>query len=211
MDCQVIFLRHGQTDANVSNILQGQMNSHLSKLGLAQAEAAAEYLADVPFDAAYASDLDRGMDTARAIVARHPGLELHPEPLLREWNLGSLQGQSWNDLLKIPEMQELRRALLKEDVDCRIPGGESKSELQARADQFLAMLLERHRNQTVLAVTHAGVLRRIFRRVVGITDPCNLLPRTDNASIHRISHNETGGWCLRGWNDTSHLRHLPKA
>ena len=210
MDCQVVLMRHGQTDANVTRILQGQLNSHLSELGHAQAEAAADYLADVPFEAAYASDLDRAMDTARAVVARHPGLELHPEPLLREWNLGFLQGQSWNDLMKIPGLQKLQSALAKEGVDCQVPGGESKWDLQARADRFLEMLLERHCGQTILVVTHAGFLRRIFRRVVGITDECNLLPRTDNASIHRIIHRE-GGWCLTGWNDISHLRHLPKS
>ena len=208
-ECRLVILRHGQTDANVAKIVQGRMNSHLSDLGRTQAEAASVALADEPFEAAYASDLDRAMDTARIVMSRHPGVEIHSEPSLREWCLGVLEGKCWNDLVKDPVMAELREALLRENCVGEIPGGETKTELQARVDAFLQLMVERHTGQTMLLVTHAGVLRRIFRRVVGRVDDENLIPRTDNVSISRIRYLKDKGWQLCTWNETAHLRGLP--
>ena len=55
----VYVVRHGETDANRQEIIQGHLDTHLNEAGLAQAELVASALKDVAFDIAFTSDLSR--------------------------------------------------------------------------------------------------------------------------------------------------------
>lgn len=56
---RVYIVRHGETDDNRRGIIQGHLDTPLNAAGVRQACLAADALADVPFDAAYTSDLSR--------------------------------------------------------------------------------------------------------------------------------------------------------
>lgn len=56
---KVYIVRHGETEENRQGIMQGQLDTPLNAAGLRQAELAADALEDVPFGAAYSSDLQR--------------------------------------------------------------------------------------------------------------------------------------------------------
>jgi len=67
-------MRHGHV-RNPNNILYGRLPGfHLSDLGLQQAQAAAEWLADKPIKAMYSSPMERARQTADLVAARHEGL-----------------------------------------------------------------------------------------------------------------------------------------
>ncbi|MEJ5922198.1 histidine phosphatase family protein [Bifidobacterium thermophilum] len=68
MRIHIYLVRHGQTFFNRYNRLQGWSNSPLTEQGLADADTAADKLADVPFAAAYCSDTTRAEQTARRIL-----------------------------------------------------------------------------------------------------------------------------------------------
>ena len=105
--CEIIAVRHGETVANKTGVLQGQFNTALNEVGLMQSDAIAARLKNRHFDIAYSSDLDRAMITGQKIVAYHPGLELLLSPELREWNLGKLQGREYKDLIvEYPEVMQ---------------------------------------------------------------------------------------------------------
>ena len=80
-------VRHGQTELNVQNILQGWHDSPLTARGREQALAtrAAFEARGISFDHAYSSPLGRARHTAELII----GEDLPIEPLddLREWHL----------------------------------------------------------------------------------------------------------------------------
>ena len=55
----IYLVRHGETDHNRFGIIQGQLNTKLSDLGIEQAKQVAIKLQSVKFDHVFSSDLDR--------------------------------------------------------------------------------------------------------------------------------------------------------
>ena len=124
----IYLIRHGETDANVTNTIQGQSDVPLNGKGLHQAELAGARLRKKHFDAIVSSDLSRAAVTAQTIAEGRP-VEL--TPLLREWDLGDWVGLSWDEIAeKFPE----ESAMFKSgNPDALVPGGESRREFYARA------------------------------------------------------------------------------
>ncbi|CAE6438071.1 unnamed protein product [Rhizoctonia solani] len=88
----VYIVRHGETNENRLGIIQGQLDTQLNDAGKVQAELTGRSLKDVNLVRAYSSDSSRASDTARRIVAYHPGCELVLDRRIRERNMGSLSG-----------------------------------------------------------------------------------------------------------------------
>ena len=204
-----IFVRHGETDANIAGFLQGQYESNLTPNGIAQAQAVAEALKNEHFSHIYASDLRRAVMTAQIIQqCGHTDTPLTITPALREWNCGDIEGIGWDELgAKYPD---LAKAFAYESGNLRFPGGENRMEFQQRIADLLEDARKRHLGETVLIVSHGGVLQRIFRHICGVISDENLLPLCDNASISLFCFNELRqAWQLTAWNRTAHLQHLP--
>src|SRR5438270_5136350 len=85
---RILLARHGETIFNVEGRWQGRSDSPLSERGLAQARELARALADEPIAAVFSSDLGRAMATAQEVATLH-GLEVIPEPRLREIDVGA--------------------------------------------------------------------------------------------------------------------------
>jgi probable phosphoglycerate mutase len=86
------FVRHGQTHENEREIVQGQGDTKLNKLGLDSAERSAEKLQTVQIASIYTSPLRRAWQTAMIInaVINAP---VHPLPGLMERHWGIYQGR----------------------------------------------------------------------------------------------------------------------
>ncbi|HHT65016.1 MAG TPA: histidine phosphatase family protein, partial [Clostridiales bacterium] len=69
----IYLTRHGQTDWNAQKRTQGVHNSHLSRLGICQAEELAERLSSESISHLYSSPLDRAYQTA-VIVGKKYGI-----------------------------------------------------------------------------------------------------------------------------------------
>src|SRR4051794_11585303 len=91
MQSELFLVRHGETAWNAEARFQGQKDSPLTPLGIAQAESVAAYLIAHKVSALYSSDLPRTLQTARPI-ALATGLTILAEPALRERNLGIFEG-----------------------------------------------------------------------------------------------------------------------
>ena len=202
-DTEFVIVRHGQTVANRTHILQGRMESPLDECGLRQAAALAERLRDEPFDRIFSSSLRRAEQTAEAIRAYHPGVPFESLDDLREWALGDLEGRPLAQLEK--EYPEIMAAFRQETGDLLIPGGETQSAFARRVSDCLDRLADRHPGGRLLLVTHGGVLRSVFRKVIGKVTSGNLLPFSDNASIN-VFRRRPSGWQMISWNDSAHLR-----
>ena len=203
--CEIIIVRHGETVANQTGVLQGQSNSPLDETGRAQARAAAKRLAGESFDAAFSSDLGRAMETAEIILQYHPDLALIPTKELREWDLGVLQGRPYAELRV--EYPEIMAAFKTPCDDFAVPQGESLGDFQKRVSAFLDRIAEEYQGKRLLFVSHGGTTQRIFRHVVGPLSPGNIQPLCANAGISVIQH-LAAGWRLVTWSETSHLANL---
>jgi broad specificity phosphatase PhoE len=63
----IYFVRHGETEYNVLNLMQGHMDIPLNENGINQAKIAREELKDLKIDEIYSSPLIRAYKTAEII------------------------------------------------------------------------------------------------------------------------------------------------
>ena len=193
-------VRHGETEANVTNTLQGQSDVLLNETGLRQAQLVGKRLREKPFDEIWSSDLSRAAVTAREIAGTR---EVKYSALLREWDLGEWVGLSWSDIAeKYPEES---RQFSSGDPEALVPGGESRRQFYDRAAQVLQWITRDFCGKTVLCVSHGGLLRAIFYAAAESGFHGNFL-RTDNTCVCCLKYaHASGKWQLVCWNDTSHL------
>ncbi|MGH2778511.1 MAG: histidine phosphatase family protein [Actinomycetota bacterium] len=162
MDITRIFLvRHGETEWNATRRAQGQADIPLNDAGRSQASAAAAQLDGVELSAVYSSDLSRAVDTARPI-AEARGLSVEIDPAFREIDQGEWEGlvteeihRRWPDLWG-PARHWSQR-----------PGGESPEQVQKRALEGLARVVERHPRGQVAVVSHGGTIRWLAAHALG--------------------------------------------
>jgi probable phosphoglycerate mutase len=198
---QLIIVRHGQTEWNLKLIRQGHLDSPLTEKGIAQAKALAERLSRETFSVLYSSDLGRAIQTAQ-MIADATGHRIVTDPRLRERHLGIFQGFTGDELReKYPEEYRLHRTSGPSYV---IPGGESVEQQIARNVAYLQEIAEKHLGETIVVVTHGGVLSGFFRHALAIPLEAPRRFEFTNASLNVFSY-EAGNWMLRTWGDVSHL------
>ena len=84
-------VRHGETDWNLTERIQGQVDVPLNATGRRQVSHLAKRLTDLPLDAIYSSDLARTHETAR-IIAADRDIAIATDPDLREFSFGEWEG-----------------------------------------------------------------------------------------------------------------------
>ena len=198
---QFIIVRHGETEWNIAKIRQGHLDSALTSKGLAQAQALAQRLGRERFSALYSSDLGRAIQTAREI-ASITGHEIVTDARLRERHLGIFQGLNADEISE--KYPEERRLLRTQGPDYVIPEGESMRQQVERNVAYLDSLASEHAGETVVVVTHGGVVSGFFRHTLAI--PLDAPRRFEfvNAGVNIFAH-EDGNWMLLTWGDVSHL------
>ena len=154
---QLLLVRHGQTDANSQNIVQGRIENDLNQTGKTQAAHCGLFLRDLrlPVDAVYSSPMSRARETAAIIVsAMGSTLPVIIDENLTERHFGALDGHKidagYLDLVE-------RNA---------IPGGEKHEDLEARVFGALASICARHPDASILVVAHAHVIKSVLVRLV---------------------------------------------
>jgi probable phosphoglycerate mutase len=164
----IYLIRHGQTEFNREDRVQGRVDSPLTELGAEQASAMGERLRDIvreePGDwALQTSPLGRARQTA-AIIAAIAGL---PEPgvdaRLIEVGYGDFEGFTRAELdERWPEFAGVN------GIFGRAPGGETFEALSARVGDWLAEVKGSPPARRTVAVTHAGVARTLRGLYLGL-------------------------------------------
>jgi probable phosphoglycerate mutase len=169
----VLLVRHGTT-ASTGSILPGRTPGlHLSERGQAQAAALAERLLELNKKpvALYASPLERTKETA-APIAKALRLKTQNERGLLECDFGTWTGKRLATLAKRAEWRQVQHA----PSTFRFPEGESFTEMQLRVWSTLEMLAKRHRNRTIVVVSHADPIKAAVTFAQGV--PLDLFQRT---------------------------------
>lgn len=156
-------VRHGETEWNIQEILQGQLDSPLTEKGLHQAHVIAQQFEHVEFDAIYSSDIGRAKTTAE-IIAQYHHLEVKTSNLIRERYFGHFQGMKKLEAdtqlkIKHDEARELTREArmsfrLADDI-------ETEQEMISRLFRFFQKIHPLYPGKRVLTVCH-GALMRVF-------------------------------------------------
>jgi broad specificity phosphatase PhoE len=184
---RIILVRHGQTDWNdggpSGEHFRGRIDIGLNATGIAQAKAVADCLALVDVRAIYASPLQRAMDTAHPIAARH---DLRVEPLqeLLDIDYGQWGGRSHREVAaRWPELYSQWKATPHR---AQIPGGESLDDVRQRIATGLATLSERHNREVVVLVGHQVVNKVMICKLLGLDNSAFWSIRQDTGCINRF-------------------------
>ena len=194
---RLLIVRHGETDWNVIDRVQGHEDISLNERGRAQAAAAAEGLRDVPIAAVYASDLDRAAETAR-ILARPHGLSVSLTPCLRERHWGTWQGQTLDEL-EATDSDLVGRWRRHEWVTPE--AAEEYKDLQERVVAGLRRIAEQHEGETVLIATHGGSVKVFVASILGAPLTAHSAMRLNNVGVTTVLVRD-GRYILDSYNVT---------
>jgi glucosyl-3-phosphoglycerate phosphatase len=209
-------LRHGQTEFNAGNRMQGQLDTDLSDLGHDQAAAAAEVLAKRQPLLIVSSDLRRALDTAVALGERS-GLPVEVDARLRETHLGDWQGMTH---LEVDAAAPGARVAWRNDASWAPHGGESRVDVAARGMPVMEELIvgqtEWGRDEPerpVVLVAHGGLIAALTAALLKLpVDNWPALGGMGNASWVQLSgHSDDDAmlddirWRLDVWNASAQV------
>lgn len=202
---ELVLIRHGETDMNRELRFQGQVNVALNAIGLEQARRLAVRMTGEKADAVYVSDLLRAQQTAKPIAVQL-ALQPVPDTGLREQNFGRVDGMRVDDIKE--QHPDAWEGWLRFEEDYCMPEGETTRQFHERVMDSVYRMVAAHPDQTLVVVTHGGVLDMIYRtaRSLGLNGPRQ--SDIPNAGVNRIKVRD-GGIDILGWADTQHLADLP--
>lgn len=208
----VYFVRHGESEHNTQPVIQSD-DSPLSERGHQQAQAVAERLARLKFDALIASPVLRAKQTAEHIARATEHDIIFSDLFVERRKPTSLENKPWADEAAAAKWFQWEASIYT-GTD-RVENGENWGDFMSRIDSALQYLLDRP-EQTIAVVTHGNFLRALTVRAL-FGDQLNgqLLKRfqervgIDNTGIskllYRDAHGEDSAWRLVTHNDRAHF------
>ncbi|HEM2671654.1 TPA: histidine phosphatase family protein [Streptococcus suis] len=203
---KIYFVRHGKTEWNLEGRFQGYSgDSALLPESYQDLEKLGKYLAEIPFDAIYSSDLQRAHSTAVEIAkANHHCQKVETKSGFREWNFGRLEGTKIGLFRDIYPRQyhafKNNVAIFQADLF------DGETVVQA-TNRFINTLKEsiNETDNTILVVSHGAILTSSIRTLLGF--PPALLRHQgglDNASVTILETSDFENFTELAWNDTSY-------
>ena len=182
---QLVFVRHGQTEANRNGVLLGRLDPPLNDAGREQAAVVAARVFELTPARIVTSPLVRAMETAE-IVAVACGLEVAVDDRLIEVDYGEYDGIS---------LAELPSDLVwkwRNDADFAPPGGESLASVGKRMGEYTSEVLGSLADGPMVAVSHVSPIKAAVLWALGLPDLYAWRLRLDNASVTRLAPGPDG-------------------
>lgn len=172
-------VRHGQTDWNVQRRIQGQLDSELNQLGIAQATERGRDFAGMPLEAAYCSSSLRTRQTIENILGERNDPVVFMDEF-REVHFGIWQGSMWNDIeTEHPDMVEAYQKALPHYF---VEDAETPIQTQTRGVDAFEKLIVQHKDaaedSNILLVSHGAIMKKMlgFYAGIALTELHNLAP-----------------------------------
>jgi probable phosphomutase (TIGR03848 family) len=182
----VLLVRHGATDVVGKRVTGRLPGVHLNAQGREQVARLAERLRGRSIAAVYTSPMERAVETAAAIAER-VGRSASVVEGLTEMDFGSWSG---TPLEQLDRLEPWKRFNVNR-TGTRAPGGEHIVEVQERMVVAIEALRERHREGTIVVVSHGDPLKTVVAYYVGFS--LELLPRID-ISPASVTELALGDW-----------------
>ena len=198
---KLILVRHGQTDWNRDNRVQGHTDIGLNERGKEQAKCLAAQLKEEAVTAIYSSSLRRARETASAIAEFHQ-VPVQVEPDLAELDVGEMDGLTFEQMRS--RYGDILREWMRDAGPVKMPKGESLEELQERAWAAIQRILQKHPEGTVIVVSHNFAIVTIICRAIALALCDFRRLGLSVASISVLDFTEQGARLVL-LNDTCHL------
>jgi alpha-ribazole phosphatase/probable phosphoglycerate mutase len=166
MATTLYLIRHGETEGAEERRYKGSLDVPLSADGKRRMAAVGMRLANVRFDAIYASPLSRALKSAELVAAPQGIAPTVVEPL-RERNFGRWEGLTFDECRA--GFPDEFNAWFQKPLTSSPVGGESTLDVRARVVPALTEILRRHNGGgNIAVVAHGGVNRIILCELLGM-------------------------------------------
>jgi len=185
----VYFLRHGQTDFPLDRIYCDEREDpSLNSNGIYQAKCAAISLKNSEISKIYASPAKRTQMTAKEL-SETTGLSVETLPTWIERRFGIWEGLYFNEIEEKYPDEYLNWK--KDHVGFTPENGETINDLRQRLSGSLRGLIELHRGETIVIVSHVGPIRVSLCESLAMPIENYRQIRVDYASISRVDYGVT--------------------
>ena len=198
----IYIIRHGETDFNKMNIVQGSgVDTDLNETGENQASKFYVWYKNVPFDKIYVSALRRTKQSVNSFI--EAGIPYESLKELNEISWGVFEGK-----LQTPEQRAIYWDTVnkwnKGDEHAKIEEGESPNELQQRQKVALERILQNPAEKLILVCMHGRALKSLMCLLMNKSiASMEEFPHT-NLGLYQLEY-ENGTFTLIKQNDASHL------
>jgi probable phosphoglycerate mutase len=204
MPFRLIFTRHGESEANVAQVISNRDLPHpLTAKGKAQALTLADQLAARRIAALYASPILRAQQTAQ-ILASQLGLTVQTADALREFDCGEMEGRgdeaAWQAHHAVVHAWDE-----EQDFNRCIPGGESFADLEARFVPFVQDVNNKYAelDGAVVLISHGSMLHQMLPLVLTNIDRAFTTQHPLGNCVCVIARLEAGQLICERWNGLS--------
>jgi len=175
LQCPTTLIVARHADAEYESKVWAEEGGSLTRTGREQAAALAARLTGRRVAHVWTSTLSRAVQTAE-IAAAALGVGVTTRLGLREFEIGDAAGSRAED----PFAKTYDRWLAG-DLDARMPGAETGHQIVERFRGVLEEIVDQHRGETVLVVSHGGVIRMALPLML-TRDPAHPPAALDNCA-----------------------------
>ncbi len=201
MKKQLIIVRHGETEYNRLNIVQGSgVDMGLNDTGKHQAQLFYNQYKNYPFQHVYISALKRTYQSVERFILS--GIPHTVIPELNEISWGEFEGKQQTAEQKTLYWNAVQ-AWSRGDLDVKIPGGESPIELQNRQRLALSQILSSP-HEHILVCMHGRAMKSFLCLL--LDQPLTRMEDFQHSNLcvyHLVFENNK--FSLQVENSTSHL------
>lgn len=199
---KIYLIRHGQTDFNLQNIVQGSgVDTDLNAQGQLQAQAFFDTYQDVTFDKVYTSVLKRTHQSVKGFLEK--GLPTEALAGLNEISWGTKEGQPVT-----PDEDEYYHYMLKQwqlgNTSLRIENGESPEDVIERMKPAVDHIMAQENEKTILICMHGRAIRILMCHLLNY--PLKSMDMFEHQNLCLYLLNYTGSvFSVERYCDTRHL------
>ncbi len=179
---RVLFIRHGQTDFNLEHRLQGALPVPLNDCGRTQSRSLANYLKSDSIDAICSSPRSRALETAQ-IIGAVLGQNVCEDERLAEIAFGDFEGHTFAEVEKL--FPTAYRKWESGYRPYRVPGGESRLDVQRRMQAAWDVITGAANMETVAIVGHSSAMMILFASMFASL-PDKAMKNTSITTIERF-------------------------
>ncbi|MCU0442856.1 MAG: histidine phosphatase family protein [Bacteroidia bacterium] len=197
----IYIIRHGETDFNKQNIVQGSgVDMPLNEKGRWQAEQFYNAYKNHPFQVVYTSALVRSQQSVAKFIEQ--GIKHIALPELNEISWGDFEGKQ-----QTPVQRETYWRLIEQwnkgELNAKIPNGESPIEMQARQQGALNRI-QASTEEEILICMHGRAMKSFLCLL--LNEPLTQMEKFQhtNLCLYQLQIEDNTTQLLKT-NDTSHL------
>ena len=187
---EIFVTRHGQTDWNAEERIQGQIDIELNEEGIKQAEQARDLVQNEMYDLIISSPLKRARKTAD-IINQVLNLEIIEDARLMERSFGNSEGLTKAEIRELAKVHPEIIDVWNYKRNVSYNGIEPFQSFAKRIYEFLDEIISKYSGKRILIVSHGGVFAPMYLYFNNIpletVENLKGFPKLKNGEVYKFS------------------------